>query len=77
MILTEILKKSLDDNVSDIILSTDSKPCFKINGEIIYLDEYEILSNSELSKELSSIMNNKQKNIFKEKLELDFSIELK
>ena len=77
MLLPEILKKSLEQNVSDIILSSDSKPCFKINWEVTYLDEYEKFTNTELSKEISSIMNEKQKAEFKEKMELDFALELK
>lgn len=78
MLLTEILKKSLEnDKISDVIFSVDAKPCFKINWDIVFLDEYEITTNEILTKEVSSIMNQKQKDIFKEKFELDFPVELK
>lgn len=77
MLITEILKKSLENNkVSDIILSSNSKPSFKLNGDILYLDEYEIITNEILTSEIISIMNEKQKDIFKEKMELDFPVEL-
>jgi Tfp pilus assembly pilus retraction ATPase PilT len=78
MLIVEILKLSLEnDKVSDIILTVNAKPCFKINGDIFYLEEYEILTNEILTKEVSSIMNQKQKDIFQEKLELDFPLEIK
>lgn len=77
MQLLQILKKALEGNISDIILSPKAKPCFKINWDIIYQDEFEILTNESLNKELLSIMNNSQKETFKNTLELDFSLEVK
>ena len=77
MLLFKILKESLNSDVSDIILTAWSKPCFKINGDIVYRDNYEIYNNSSLIKDIWSIMNDKQKLSFKENKELDFSIELK
>ncbi|MFK7780134.1 MAG: PilT/PilU family type 4a pilus ATPase [Candidatus Gracilibacteria bacterium] len=78
MFITEILKKSLEGpEVSDIILTAGSKPCFKMNGDISYLEEYEVFTNEVLTNEVGSIMNQKQKDLFKEKLELDFPVDLK
>lgn len=78
MLIVEILKLSLENGkASDIILTVDAKPCFKINGDIFYLEEYEILTNEILTKEVSSIMNQRQKDVFQEKLELDFPLEIK
>lgn len=77
MFLQEILNWSIENNnISDIILSAWAKPCYKINGKIVYLDKYGKIINSELIKDIWLIMNEKQKQIFKEQLELDFSIEL-
>ncbi len=78
MLLTEILKKSVEnEKISDIILTSWAKPCFKLNWDIFYIDDFEELTNEILTKEISSIMNENQKNVFQEKLELDFSVELK
>ncbi len=78
MILTDILKKSLENtNVSDVILTSGSRPAFKINWNIKVLDEYEEFTNKTLTKEVSSIMNDRQRTLFKENMEFDFSIELK
>lgn len=78
MLITDILKKSLENaNISDVILTVDSKPVFKINWEINFLNDFEILTNEILTKEISSIMNQKQKEYFKKNMELDFPVELK
>lgn len=75
--ILNILQESLNKNVSDIILSAGSNPCYKINWDINYLNNYEVFSNKDLSIEIWSIMTNSQKNIFKKKLELDFTFDLK
>lgn len=77
MLLLEILKKSLNENVSDIIISAWSKPCFKIDWDINYLYDYGVYSNKDLTSEIWSIMTDSQKKVFKANLELDFTIELK
>lgn len=78
MILLDILKKTLDnEHISDIILTVNSKPAFKINWEITYLEDFEKLTNDVLTEEILWIMNQQQKDTFKEKMELDFPVELK
>lgn len=78
MIIADILKKSLEnDNISDIILSSWSKPAFKINWDIEYIADCDEIKNEVLTKEISWIMTEKQRKIFKEKMEFDFSIDLK
>jgi Tfp pilus assembly pilus retraction ATPase PilT len=52
MLIPKILKLALDNNASDIILSGDSKPCLKINGDVQYLDEFDIFSAEELNIEI-------------------------
>lgn len=76
MKLQYILKKALDQNASDIIITAWIQPSLKINWDVVYLEE-EVISK-ELSKEIVfSIMTENQKQDFLKKLELDFSIELK
>lgn len=77
MTLVNILKESIEKEASDIILSSQAKPVLKIRWEIVYLEEYEVYSTNDLSAELIWIMSEKQKNLFKENMELDFSIDLK
>ncbi|MCP4523508.1 MAG: PilT/PilU family type 4a pilus ATPase [Candidatus Gracilibacteria bacterium] len=77
MIIPEVLKVALEKKASDIILSAESKPCLKINGEICYLEEYGAFTCEELNKEVLALLSSKQKEIFLKELELDFSVELK
>lgn len=76
MRISNILKQSLEANASDIILSSSAAPCYKINGEVVYLEQ-EIYTKEELQKEILSIMNQKQVDELKSEKELDFSIDLK
>lgn len=77
MTIVEILKEALEKDASDIILSSWAKPVLKIYGEVVYLENYDAFSATDLTKELTSIMNEKQKQILKDNLELDFPIDLK
>ncbi len=77
MLIADILKEALEKWASDVILASCLKPAFKINWDILYLESYEIFSHDNLSGELLSIMNEKQRNLLRENLELDFSIDLK
>lgn len=77
MQIAKILKQSLDTNASDVILSSWTKPCLKINGEVQYLDDYETYTSSELENDILQLLSENQKNKFKQHLELDLSIELK
>lgn len=77
MNIVEILKSALEKDASDIILTSWSKPALKIYWEVVYLDDYDVLSQADLSNQIISIMNEKQKLSLKENLELDFPIDLK
>jgi len=77
MILIDVLKESIDKGASDVIFSSGTVPCLKINWDISYLDNYWVYSNEDLKNDLFSIMNENQKKKFNENLELDFSVDLK
>jgi len=72
-----ILDLALKRNASDIILSAWSKISFKINWDIIFLDDYEILDNDKLKTLLVLIIPKNLQEKFVKNLELDFSIALK
>lgn len=77
MSITKILKLALDKDASDVILSGNAKPCLKINGDIEYLDEFEVFSSEDLNTEIMNLLSQKQQEKFKRDLEIDFAIELK
>lgn len=77
MQIADILKLALEKNASDIIITGGSKPSLKINGDIYFFDNIELISKEESKKITLSIMSESQREIFLKTLELDFSIELK
>ncbi len=77
MNIGKILKQSLTDRASDVLLSSGSHPSFKVDGDIVYLEEYEKYTDEILREELYSTMTASQKEEFNREHELDFSIELK
>jgi len=76
MKIWKILKEGLDKNASDIIITWWSKPSLKINWDIEYIDEYDIISKEDSKEIVLSVMTETQKEVFLKNLELDFSIEL-
>ena len=77
MNIAKILRESLEKKASDILLSSESLPALKINGDVVYLEEYEVYTDESLRENLYSIMTDAQRKDFQDNLELDFSIELK
>lgn len=77
MNIAEILKLALERKASDIILTWWSKPSLKINWDIVFLENYEVISKEQSKEVVLSLMSQTQKEEFQKDLELDFSIELK
>ena len=71
----QILSLAQGKNASDIILSTGSKPCLKIHGDIVYLEEENIKTDQEIEEIANKLMTESQKKAFFEKKEIDFAIE--
>lgn len=77
MLIWKILKEWLDKKASDIIITAGEYPSLKVNWDIIKLENFWIFKKEDIKEDIFTILNEKQKEIFKNKLELDFSIELK
>jgi len=73
----QILKEGIERGASDIIISPDSYPSLKIDGEVVFLGEIWFLSRSELDQEILAIIPEKMKKQFSDELELDFWVTLK
>ena len=74
--INEILQLSIKHNASDIHFTVGLPPIFRINKELVYVGS-ETLTPEDIAEMMYSIMTDKQKEIFKEKLEFDFSYGLK
>ncbi|MGC8721818.1 MAG: type IV pilus twitching motility protein PilT [Caldisericaceae bacterium] len=76
MNLDEILMFAAENNASDIHLTVGLPPILRIRKALIRLDE-EPLTPENVAEMMFSIMTDKQKELFKERLEFDFSYGIK
>ncbi len=74
--ITEILQNAIELEASDIIISCGNYPAIKKSGEVIYLKDYEKLSQETLEQEIISLIPEKLKEKFTNELEIDFSISM-
>lgn len=75
--LADILKIALEKNASDIIITGWTKPSLKVNWDIYFFDDFEVITKEDSKKIVLSIMSESQREKFLREMELDFSIELK
>src|SRR5436309_7678488 len=74
--LSDLLKKMLELNGSDLHISTNSPPQVRVHGHLQPLD-MPVLNPSETKQLAYSVLTDAQKHRFEEHLELDFSFGLK
>ena len=72
----ELLKFAVEADASDLHLTTYIPPRIRVNGHLLSVD-HPPLSPSETKELVYSILTDKQKKVFEEKLELDFSFGIK
>ncbi len=70
--IQELLKTTVDKEASDLHITTHVPPRIRIHGSLVSLD-YPPLTPAETKTLIYSLLTDKQKKIFEEKLELDFS----
>ncbi len=75
--LPELLKKMTDMGGSDLHITTKSPPQVRVHGNLKPLEGYEMFTADETKRLAYSVLTDKQKHRFEEKLELDFSFGLK
>ncbi len=73
--ISDILRFSFDRGASDIILTTDLPPQFKVNGDFVTSD-FPVLTPVHTRQLMYSMMNERQQRTFEEVRELDFSFSL-
>ncbi len=74
--LSELLKKLLEMNGSDLHITTNSPPQIRVHGSLQPLD-LPVLNPADTKQFAYSVMTDAQKHRFEENLELDFSFGLK
>ncbi len=74
--LSELLKKMLDMNGSDLHITTNSPPQIRVDGSLNPLD-MPPMTPPETKQMAYSVLTDAQKHRFEENLELDFSFGIK
>jgi twitching motility protein PilT len=75
--LENFIEYVVKHKASDLHLSAGNYPITRIDGELSQIPNTKIIESVELFEMLDSIMNELQRNTFKEELELDFSMKSK
>ncbi len=72
----DLLKITVEQDASDLHITTHIPPKVRVNGSLRSI-EHEALTASDTKALIYSILTDKQKKLFEEKLELDFSFGIK
>lgn len=70
----KLLRTAKQYNSSDIYLSVGAKPALRINGDLVIINEHEVLTKEITEAYLLEIMNERQKTKFEKTSDIDFSI---
>jgi len=73
--ITKVLQKAIELWASDIIISPENFPAVKKSGEIMYLEDFWIISPEDLQQEIFSMIPERLKKEFEQQMELDFSMQ--
>ncbi len=74
--IQELLKLAVEKDASDLHITTHIPPRVRVNGTLVSLD-YPPLTPSESKNIIYSLLTDRQKKQFEEKMELDFSFGIK
>lgn len=74
--LSKIFRTAIQYKASDVYITAGSKPVLRINGDLVLIQEHEVMSKKIAEEYLLEIMNEEQKRHFSKKLDLDFSIDI-
>jgi twitching motility protein PilT len=74
--IEELLKLAVANKASDIHLSSDLLPSFRVNGELLVVGNFSLPESKDMQDLILSLLNEGQLKRFNEEKELDFSISL-
>ena len=73
MNINELLKVAVERKASDVHLKVGSNPVIRVDGELVGLPEIKKLTSEDVVNMAMSIMNARQKQRFREELEIDIA----
>jgi len=74
--IEELLKLAVVNKASDVHLSSETAPSFRINGKLQVVGNFSFAGTENMQDMISSLLNDEQQKCFVEEKELDFSISL-
>ncbi len=74
--LDKIFRTAVKYKASDIFISSGAKPSLRINGDIVVIEDHEIMTKKMAEEHLLELLTEEQKKIFEKSLDMDFSIEI-
>ncbi len=74
--LTELLIKLIEKGGSDLHIRVDSAPQIRLHGHLEPLDGYPVLTPEDTKRLGFSVLSDRQKKLFEQRLELDFSLDI-
>lgn len=75
--IEKILTYAKKHGCSDVHITSGSVPMLRVDGEMTLIPDAPVLSDKQIIEMLDSIMSPEQQKVYREKLELDFAIEIK
>ena len=76
MEIKELLQETIKRGASDLHITANAPPVLRISGELIPLDYVPALSGEETKKLIYSVLSDRQRVVFEENRELDFSLSM-
>ena len=73
MDINELLKKAVSQNASDVHIKVGSPPITRVTGDLVPMDDEERISQQDAMKIAFSVMSPGQREIFKQKNEIDLA----
>ncbi len=71
--IADLLVRVVELGGSDLHLTAGIRPAVRVDGEIVILEEFEILNSSEIRRMIYAVLQQKQRERFEQNLELDLS----
>ncbi len=75
-VLSDLLRLVIDRGASDLHLTVNASPTFRVRGELAQFSDLPVLTSSSLQQLIYAVLTQKQRETFEEKLELDFAYTL-
>lgn len=76
MKLDKIFRTAVEYHASDIYITSGSRPFIRINGDLVEIQEHDLLTESVAEQYIYDTMTEGQKETFKKDLDLDYAIDL-